>query len=464
MPPDDDGLQLAREAADEGLAQFRSTLAFYQSNPNPSATGGPRHGVPLPGMGTRPGIGGKPAPGTPPPPRGKYTPGQRTGPGNQTGSGPTSSGAKKPSTQAEKAWQRTAEQIALHEMMKARRDFVESLFKGASIQYKASKNPAKEALQAAKDFAKSAHSTAKTAKKEADEGRSWSAGGASTKPGAKEIKDAGTFGRRVVQVLGDIDASDLADLEGPIMELAGDIFTDLGSSLLPFVGTAKAGARATSKWVKTGKAQVKVKKTGAAQKVLIQGDPERAIEAVGRLLKRERNALAAEAGVATAKLGTDVAGYFVDLGIATGVATSSIEAIGRLTLKVRVLIRDARELKAGKAALNAGRLDADMFSACPLLGAYAVAAADTSALVGFLGGDPQRHGFTLADLEKLIRKHNESLVKNATDLILHSRLEVTGMPTDRATARAKTKGTDKGLKDRIARAVQQKLKMAAPAR
>lgn len=418
MPANDDlGLQIARKAATEGLEDFKEKLAGYQNSPNPDPRNRPTGGVALPHMGRRQSQGSK------------------------------------PSRRQLQKWEKEAEREAIRAMLEARADFVPSLFDGARVQYKSGRNPGQEARSAAGAFARRGKTVAKKADRKAEKGRPVAP---SSSP-AKTAPDPQKLGRKVVQILGDVDPAELAQLEGAITELAGDLFADLGSSLLPLVGTAKAGAKAASGWAKTGKKQSDVRKAKKSERKLVQGDPAQALAAVKRLLQRERNLLAGEASLSTAKLGSDVAGYFVDLGIASGVVAGCAEAVGRLALHVREIVRDAREMNAANRLLGGGTVDGRIFTECPLLGAYAVAAADTSALVGFLG-DPQRHGFTLAGLEKLVRKYEKPMVSLATDLIRKSRLEVTGMTTDRATARANAASRTRGLGNRIKRDVTEALK------
>lgn len=348
--------------------------------------------------------------------------------------------------------------------MEARRDFIPSLFKGARLKYKGGKTPADEARSAAKNFLKAGREVEKSAKSDAEEGRSWSPSSSASKSFSKpSLPSPKELGQKVFESVGELDPGELAALQGPITELAQDIFSDLGSSILPLVGTAKAGWKAGSKWGKTAHKQVQVSKTGKARGKVVQGDPEQAVASVKRLLERERNLLAGEATVATVKLGNDVAGYFVDLGIATSVVGGCVEAIGRLTLHVRQIVRDAREMKAANAILGSGTIDARIFNECPLLGAYAVAGADTSALVGFLGGDPQRHGFTLDDLDEIVRKYEKPVVGYAVDVINHSRLEVTGMTTDRAQVRAKVKAQEGSIRRQVVEKVKRALKARARA-
>lgn len=425
MPAHDDvAVDIAREAATAGVEAFKETLEFYQNNPNPDPRKRPAGGVAMPHMGR-----------------------SRTG-------------ASGPSRRELRKWQATAEEIALQTMLDARRDFIPSLFTGARVQYRAGESPAQRARSAARSFTEKGRAVAEQAGSDARKGRS---AGPSASP-SKSVTDPRRLGRKLFQALGQMDSAELSELEGAITELAGDIFADLGSSILPLVGTAKAGAKAASGWTKSGRKQAQVRKAKTSGKKLVQGDPAQAVAAVKRLLERERNLLAGEASLATAKLGSDVAGYFVDFGIASGVVAGSAEAVGRLALNVRLIVRDAREMKAANRLLAGGQLDARIFTECPLLGAYAVAASDTSALVGFLGGDPRATAFTLDDLEEVVRKHQRPMVELATDLIRRSRLEVTGMPTNRAAVRAKVRAQQSSLLQQVTRKVKTALQGSNPRR
>lgn len=425
MPAHDDvAVDIAREAATTGVEAFKETLDFYQNNPNPDPRKRPSGGVAMPHMGRR-----------------------RTG-------------ASELSRRELRKWQTKAEEIALQTMLDARRDFIPSLFTGARVQYRAGENPAQRARSAARSFVKDGRAVAEQADADARKGRSAGPSASS----AKSVTDPRRLGKKLFQTLGQVDSAELSELEGTITELAGDIFADLGSSILPLVGTAKAGAKAASGWTKSGRKQAQVRKAKTSGKKLVQGDPAQAVAAVKRLLERERNLLAGEASLATAKLGSDVAGYFVDFGIASSVVAGSAEAVGRLALNVRLIVRDAREMKAANRLLSGGQLDARIFTECPLLGAYAVAASDTSALVGFLGGDPRGTAFTLDDLEKVVRKHQQPMVTLATDLIRRSRLEVTGMSTDRAAVRAKVRAQQSSLLQQVTRRVKTALQRSNPRR
>jgi hypothetical protein len=313
----DIALEMAQESAAAALKDFQATLASFQNRANPDPAKRPVGGVALPHMGARPG-----APPLPPRPGVKPAP---------------NGGASAASAVQLKA---KADQLALQAMMEARRDFIPNLFKNAEIRYKSGKSPADDAKTAAEDFKKSAKSVFDDALKDIKSGRSV----APTSSAAKtaDLGAARTLGTRAFQLLSELDPGDFAALQGTIEELFGDIFTDLGSSLLPYVSTAKAGYGALSAWAETGSKQRHVQATKHAKEKLIQGDPSAAIASLQRLLERERNLLAGEAAIKTAKLGADVTGYFIDLGIATSVVTGSVEAIGRLTLHIRMIVRDAK--------------------------------------------------------------------------------------------------------------------------
>lgn len=460
MPRHDDvGIQIAREAAAEGLSRFQAIRDGYEKSPNPDARSGPVGGIPLPGMGQGPRSP------TPAPPRAPGAPGTRPRSGRVPGArpGPPKPGAPRKggaSPHEVERWRKEAEAIAVKAMLDARADFIPNLFKGAQVRYKSGENPKRAALKAAKDLAGEATETADATKKSVDAGHRWTAGSAPNKSvGSESVRDVRGVGKKVFMTLGELSAGEFEALEYIITDMVGDIFTDLGTTVLPVIGTAKTGMTAGSKWAKTGMTQHKVSRTGKTREQVIQGDPERAVASVKRLLERERNVLATEAGMATAKLGADVAGYFVDLGIASGIATSAAEAAGKLTLQIRLIVRDAREKRAANELLSGPKLDSDLFERCPLLGAYAVAGSSTSDLVGFLGGDPQRDGFTLDDLERIIEKHRKPLIKDATDLISKSRLEVSGMTTDLASARMKAQRGKQMSVSKIADEVGRKLKL-----
>lgn len=148
-----------------------------------------------------------------------------------------------------------------------------------------------------------------------------------------------------------------------------------------------------------------------------------AINAVIRILERERNADIYSASVSALELGGKVGGVLADGGTATNVAIGLAANVAKLLNIVRIVYRDVREKNQANRMMAKGEISIEIFETCPLVGAYLVCCLPTSALMSLIFNRFGQAGWM--DLaERTHRRHLEPLRDNARAVIKAHRFEI----------------------------------------
>lgn len=218
---------------------------------------------------------------------------------------------------------------------------------------------------------------------------------------------------------------------------------ELAHSILPYISCAVSGGRAI---VNTGQAIYNeykwIRATGHLES-FGGGDPYAAALSVRRVIERERNQamrLAALFGADAAVKASAIAMDAASLGIPTVSAVMTplagfAKALGQVSLQIFLLGRDIYEKQQANKLLGQSgsiRLSASLFEACPLLGCYFVACANTSDLINFIVEDIGSPGWQF-DAEIMIKNHIHPMVEYARTAIDDSRLEVPGLAMSKGT-------------------------------
>lgn len=148
-----------------------------------------------------------------------------------------------------------------------------------------------------------------------------------------------------------------------------------------------------------------------------------AIEAVIRILERERNADIYSATVSITELGGKIAGLAIDGGTASNTAIGMAANIAKLLNIIRIVYRDISEKNEANALMKQGKVGIEIFEVCPLLGAYLVCCLPTSALMGLIFERFGERGW-MDVAERTNERHLEPLRKKARKVIKEHRFEI----------------------------------------
>jgi hypothetical protein len=157
-------------------------------------------------------------------------------------------------------------------------------------------------------------------------------------------------------------------------------------------------------------------------------ESKQAIEAVIRILERERNADIFAASVSAAELGGKIAGLAIDGGMASNTAIGLASNVAKLTNIVRCVYRDISEKNAANKLLASGQVDVKVFEVCPLLGAYLVCCLPTSALMALIFDRFGEEGW-MDVAERTSSKHLDPLRAKARSVIQEHRFEIRKLRT-----------------------------------
>jgi hypothetical protein len=259
-----------------------------------------------------------------------------------------------------------------------------------------------------------------------------------------------------------------------LVELMPQFLTELAGAIAPYLGLATSGIEAVIYTGKTIAAQYRLEQSDKHKEGFAKGDPIAALEAVQRMIERERNRCLRIASLQASDAVVKAAAHIADAAAFGAPAVSSVvsplsgmaKALALLAHKVYLLARDVSELfQANRILLTQPRLTADLFDECPLLGCYFVAASTTSDLVNFAVDNIGAVGWNL-EVETMVTRHIHPMVSMARDVIAESRLEVEGLEQSKAASANTTRGAHgiSNVKDRVKKKTLDKINAVLPFR
>lgn len=148
-----------------------------------------------------------------------------------------------------------------------------------------------------------------------------------------------------------------------------------------------------------------------------------AVEALIRILERERNANIFSASVSTAELGGKIASLAMDGGTAANTAIGLAANVAKLLNIVRIVYRDVQEKKAANLLMRQGTVDIRIFEAHPLVGCYLICCLPTSALMGLIFERFGERGW-MDVAERTNARHLDPLRAKARAVIKGHRFEI----------------------------------------
>jgi hypothetical protein len=212
--------------------------------------------------------------------------------------------------------------------------------------------------------------------------------------------------------------SELFDGDGPAARAAlGSLFHDIVAAASPLGAVMVA-----NDWKGAVQAWQAQKKSRAAGTSFAAGDPTAAFDAMMKILERETVRARQKAAMSTAKFVIDTVLKGTGVGaVATPVVDAS-KALVDLFVAVHHLAIDSAEAAAANTLIAQGKLDLELFTAAPLLGAYVLAVSDTSAVINMTVARFGAPGWTF-EIESLVKKA-EPVFASATEAILAASYEI----------------------------------------
>jgi len=150
-----------------------------------------------------------------------------------------------------------------------------------------------------------------------------------------------------------------------------------------------------------------------------------AINALIRILERERNADIYSATVSVCELGGKIAGLAIDGGMASNTAIGLAANVAKLLNIVRIVYRDVSEKNAANKMIQWGHgsIGIDVFETCPLLGCYLICCLPTSALMALIMKRFGERGW-MDVAERTASHHLDPLREKARNVIANHRFEI----------------------------------------
>ncbi|MBL8209694.1 MAG: hypothetical protein JNK87_03230 [Bryobacterales bacterium] len=235
-----------------------------------------------------------------------------------------------------------------------------------------------------------------------------------------------------------------------IAELIPSFVAELAAALAPYLGVATAGVQAIRQ---TGNAIVAEYKWLTSEQHLVgfgKGDPIAAARAVREMVDRELTTALRLASLHTTDAFVKTAGHIADAATFGAPTVSTVvsplsgmaKAIGVMAVTIHLLGRDFLEKRRANKLLSDAanvRLTPELFTTCPLLGCYFVACSNTSDIINFLTEDIGAVGWQL-DVETMVTKHVQPIIKLAREAIHGARLEVAGLENSKGATHNVTAG------------------------
>jgi hypothetical protein len=222
----------------------------------------------------------------------------------------------------------------------------------------------------------------------------------------------------LVSLFGDATAAHVQDALGPV-------FGEFLTSVTPFVGAIKSGAKAIQNWAQAAHSLYTKSKIQGGAASFAPGDPAAAFEAIVLIQDREINNYTVTATLFTISAGAKAAFTAADFGTVSGAVLGAAETLAVLVQKIYLFARDWNETSEANDLLEAGVCDLSLFKTCPLLGCYLIANSDTSAVINMAVGDYGRAGW-MFEVEAMVAKARPAFDK-ARSVIQASRYEIAGM-------------------------------------
>ncbi len=206
-----------------------------------------------------------------------------------------------------------------------------------------------------------------------------------------------------------------------------DFMKEFTACMLPFAGVAATGATAVYNGCQTIRSELRRQDVQMHQaRSLSVDEPAAAIQALIRILERERNYNAYSASVSTGAFVGQLAGVLADGGTASTAAVGLAANVAKLVNIIRVIVRDVLEKNAANQRMRAQQVNGEIFGICPLVGAYLILCVPTSVMVNTVFDRISEHGWR-GDVERTVQRHIVPLQDHARRVVQEHRFVIPGL-------------------------------------
>jgi hypothetical protein len=206
-----------------------------------------------------------------------------------------------------------------------------------------------------------------------------------------------------------------------LVKVMPDFMKELAASMVPFAGVVTSGGMAVYNGCETIRREYRIHDTQMHQARSLSADePAAAIQALIRMLERERNYYAYSASVSTAAFVGQLSGVLVDGGTATTAAVGLASNVAKLANIIRVIVEDVKEKSAANQKMRSQQVTGEIFDICPLVGAYLILCVPTSVMLNTVFDRISEHGWR-GDVERTVQKHLNPLRDQARRVVQEHR-------------------------------------------
>jgi hypothetical protein len=214
----------------------------------------------------------------------------------------------------------------------------------------------------------------------------------------------------------------VTEVTAEVVKLIPTFMTELAASLTPFLGviTSAAGVLKSSYALIRDEYRVEQMRMHQERSLAVE-DPARAMEAITRMLERERTNEVFNVTRGIAECGGKLAGVLADGGTATTAAIGLASAVLKLINILRLVLRDVTERRAAnRLMLSATITGPDLFDACPVMGAYMICCVPTSVMLNSIFDRFFERG-VLGEIERTTKHHLVPIRDQARRLVQEHR-------------------------------------------
>ena len=160
-----------------------------------------------------------------------------------------------------------------------------------------------------------------------------------------------------------------------------------------------------------------------ANRSLSTDEPEAAFKALIRLLDREDTEQIAGLAVGMAELSSKAVSVLVDGGTVANAAIGLTSGLIKLLMLLRIVVRDITERNTANKLLLKPIITIELFSACPVMGAYLICCSPTSVIVNTMLSSDKFYEPGMQDtVQRAVKKHVEPLKNQARRLVKEHRM------------------------------------------
>jgi hypothetical protein len=313
-----------------------------------------------------------------------------------------------------------ADYVAFAQIAKARRQMTVNMFTGTKLAFgsKAKAEAAKDIGSAGKDV----YTNIKTA-----------ATGVSAATKAVNFSAVHDTVKSFITTCSGVDnIEEIADV------ISSEATKNLIAEVTPILGVISSGAKLVSAGKQVAEDGYNLYKSSDYKTGFLGGDPCAAADAVIIIIKRDLSVHSIDLAQQSLVTGGKIAGLFADLGTATNVAIGITSALATLGLKLYVLGQEIADMRAGNKRLaKPDDLDITVFNECPILGCYLLTCSDTSTVGNVFIAEIGLPNWNVR-FEEMKKTKMDPMLKIATQAIKDSRLQLSGLRSDKGTYQEKS--------------------------